>query len=113
MRRAGVLLATGIEQALAHHRVRQQAQGPHRHPTPTMRMTSTAQSTKVAATRRARDGVRADLTMLAVQAVLVGCAVIMGAYLNHRRVPIHADAAPLFATWLPHIGPGTPLAIAI
>ncbi len=78
-----------------------------------MRMTSTAQSTKVAATRRAGDGVRADLTMLAVQAVLVGCAVIVGAYLNHRRVPIHADAAPLFATWLPHVGPGTPVAIAI
>ncbi len=78
-----------------------------------MRMTSTAQSTKVAATRRAGDGVGADLTMLAVQAVLVGCAVIVGAYLNHRRVPIHADAAPLFATWLPHVGPGTPVAIAI
>src|SRR6266702_1119609 len=115
MRRAGVLPDTGIEQALAHHRGQQQAQGPHRRrrPTLTMRMTSTAQSTKVAATRRAGDGVGADLTMLAVQAVLVGCAVIVGAYLNHRRVPIHADAAPLFATWLPHVGPGTPVAIAI
>jgi hypothetical protein len=76
-------------------------------------MTDTVRSTQVVATRRAGDGVRADLAMLAVQAVLVGCAVIVGAYLNHRRVPIHADAAPLFATWLPHVGPGTPLALAI
>jgi hypothetical protein len=37
----------------------------------------------------------------------------VGAWLNHRRVPVHAAAAPLFATWLPHLGPGTPAAIVL
>src|SRR6266545_3142982 len=55
----------------------------------------------------------ADPSVLVVQAAVVGVAVVVGAVLNHRRVPIHADAAPLFATWLPHVGPGTPLAVAI
>jgi methylthioxylose transferase len=54
-----------------------------------------------------------DLLVLAAQAVLVAAAVVAGAYLNHRRVPVHADAAPLFATWLPHLGPGTPVAVAV
>jgi hypothetical protein len=43
----------------------------------------------------------------------VGLAVTVGAVLNHRRVPIHADAAPLYARWLPHLGPGTPLAVTL
>jgi hypothetical protein len=53
-----------------------------------------------------------DLVVVGVEMVLIAVAVAVGAWLNHRRVPIHADAAPLFATWLPHIGPGTPLAVA-
>lgn len=73
-------------------------------------MTDTEPVTDVAA-RRQRSG--ADLVVLAAQAVLIAVAATVGADLNHRRVPIHADAAPLFATWLPHIGPGTPLAIAV
>jgi hypothetical protein len=51
--------------------------------------------------------------MLAAQAVLVASAIIVGAALNRRKAPIHANAAPLFATWLPHLGPGTPLALAV
>jgi hypothetical protein len=56
---------------------------------------------------------RADLVVLGIEVPLVAAAVLVGALLNHRRVPIHADAAPLYATWLPHLGPGTPLALAI
>ncbi len=40
-------------------------------------------------------------------------AVVVGAVLNHRGVPLHADTAPLFADWLPHVGPGTPAALAL
>jgi hypothetical protein len=54
----------------------------------------------------------ADLVAVGLEVVLIGMSVAVGAWLNHRRVAIHADAAPLFATWLPHVGPGTPLAVA-
>ncbi|OLB64235.1 MAG: hypothetical protein AUI10_12030 [Actinobacteria bacterium 13_2_20CM_2_72_6] len=55
----------------------------------------------------------ADLVVLGIEAGLVAVAVVAGALLNHWRVPIHADAAPLYARWLPHAGPGTPLALAV
>jgi hypothetical protein len=64
------------------------------------------------ATRRSRS-VGGDLVVLAAEAVLMIAAVIVGAVLNHRRIMIHADAAPLYADWLPHFGPGTPVAIAV
>jgi methylthioxylose transferase len=50
---------------------------------------------------------------IAIEAALVAVAVVVGALLNHRHVPIHADAAPLYAVWLPHLGPGTPAAPAV
>jgi hypothetical protein len=53
----------------------------------------------------------ADLVAVGLELLVIGASVAVGAWLNHRQVPIHADAAPLFGTWLPHIGPGTPLAI--
>ena len=55
--------------------------------------------------------IRADLVVLGIEVVLVAAAVAVGALLNHWRVPIHADAAPLYGSWLPHLGPGTPLAV--
>jgi hypothetical protein len=51
--------------------------------------------------------------VLAVEVVLVLAAVVVGALLNHARVPVHADAAPLYGTWLPHAGPGTLPALAV
>ena len=54
----------------------------------------------------------ADLVAVGLELLLIVVSVAVGAWLNHRRVPIHADAAPLFAAWLPHVGPGTPLAVA-
>jgi len=76
-------------------------------------MTDVGPATDVAPSRRDGTASRADIVVLAAQAVLIAVAATVGADLNHRRVPIHADAAPLFATWLPHVGPGTPLAIAV
>jgi hypothetical protein len=51
--------------------------------------------------------------VLAVEVALVALAAAVGALLNHRHVPLHANAAPLYADWLPHLGPGTPPAIAV
>nr|WP_205863004.1 hypothetical protein [Planosporangium thailandense] len=44
---------------------------------------------------------------------LVGVAVGIGWLCNRWHVPIRANAAPLFADWLPHVGPGTPVAVAV
>jgi methylthioxylose transferase len=68
--------------------------------------------TTQAPARPARTG-RADLVVLAVEAALVAAAVAVGVLLNHWRVPIHVDAPPLYARWLPHLGPGTPLALLV
>jgi hypothetical protein len=51
--------------------------------------------------------------VVAIEVGLVGAATLVGAILNHRRVAIHADAAPIYGRWLPHVGPGTPLAVAV
>nr|WP_179806524.1 hypothetical protein [Micromonospora purpureochromogenes] len=51
--------------------------------------------------------------MLAVEAALLAAAVAVGAVLNHRGVGLHADAAPLYATWRPHLGWGTPAALLV
>ncbi|MEV0808392.1 hypothetical protein [Micromonospora sp. NPDC050200] len=59
----------------------------------------------------ARD--RGDLVVLGVEAALLAAAVAVGAVLNHRGVGLHADAAPLYATWRPHLGWGTPAALLV
>ncbi|MEU6205755.1 hypothetical protein ABZ814_19500 [Micromonospora musae] len=56
---------------------------------------------------------RADLAVLAVEVVLLGVAVGVGLVLNRRGVGLHADAAPLYATWHPHLGWGTPAALLV
>ncbi|MFI7431226.1 hypothetical protein ACIBPB_29955 [Micromonospora sp. NPDC049836] len=55
----------------------------------------------------------ADLLVLAVEAALLAAAVLAGLVLNRRGVGLHADAAPLYATWHPHVGWGTPLALLV
>ncbi|GIF75251.1 hypothetical protein [Asanoa siamensis] len=62
---------------------------------------------------RARRASRADLVVLGVEVVLFGAAVLVGLVLNRRGVGLHADAAPLFATWQPHVGWGTPAAVLV
>jgi hypothetical protein len=54
-----------------------------------------------------------DAVALGIEVFLLGAAVAVGAVLNHRGVPLHADAAPLYARWLPHVGPGTPVVLAL
>ncbi|MFF5174697.1 hypothetical protein ACFY3U_18955 [Micromonospora sp. NPDC000089] len=56
---------------------------------------------------------RGDLLVLALEAVLLVAAVVVGAVLNRRGAGLHADAAPLYATWLPHVGWGTPAAVLV
>jgi hypothetical protein len=53
------------------------------------------------------------VAVVAVEASLVAASIVVGALLNRADVPIHAPAAPLFAQWRPHLGPGTPLALAV
>ncbi|MBU2663686.1 hypothetical protein KOI35_09220 [Actinoplanes bogorensis] len=60
-----------------------------------------------------RTTARADLVAATVALGLfaVASAVAAVLYLNGR--PVQASAAPLFAHWLPHVGPGTPLAVVV
>ncbi|NUT21719.1 MAG: hypothetical protein HOV77_21295 [Hamadaea sp.] len=51
---------------------------------------------------------RAELLVLCGAAVLVGAAIVVG-----RQVDVQAAAAPLYAHWIPHTGPGTVPAILI
>jgi methylthioxylose transferase len=69
-----------------------------------------------AARRPTGDGTRLSVggaVVLGVEVCLVGAAIAAGALLNHDGVPLHADAAPLCARWLPHLGPGTPLCLIV
>lgn len=56
-----------------------------------------------------------DVWTVLVAAVLVAVAVAVGAYLNRpgSGVVLWAPAAPLFAQWLPHFGPGTLFAVLV
>jgi hypothetical protein len=56
---------------------------------------------------------RADAVTLGVELVLIAAAVVVGALLNQRGVRLHADTAPIYASWRPHVGWGTPLAVAV
>ncbi|WP_285791713.1 hypothetical protein [Micromonospora sp. NBRC 101691] len=56
---------------------------------------------------------RGDLVVLGVEAALLVAAVTVGVALNRAGVGLHADAAPLYATWSPHVGWGTPVALAV
>ncbi|TDC33592.1 hypothetical protein E1211_18910 [Micromonospora sp. 15K316] len=56
---------------------------------------------------------RADLAVLAVEVALLAVAVGVGFVLNRRGVGLYADAAPLYATWRPHLGWGTPAALLV
>ncbi|RJQ69186.1 hypothetical protein D5S17_31125 [Pseudonocardiaceae bacterium YIM PH 21723] len=57
--------------------------------------------------------IRRDLLIAAAGLLLIAAAIVVGAELNARRVPIFAGAAPLFGDWLPHVGPGTVPAVLI
>ncbi|MEU3453385.1 hypothetical protein ABZ671_07255 [Micromonospora sp. NPDC006766] len=54
-----------------------------------------------------------DLAVLGVEVALVVLAAVVGAVLNAHGVGLHADAAPLYATWRPHAGWGTPAGVLV
>ncbi|RSM64362.1 hypothetical protein DMB66_20935 [Actinoplanes sp. ATCC 53533] len=56
---------------------------------------------------------RADLVTGGGALGLTVLASVVGAALYLAGRPVHASAAPFTAIWLPHIGPGTPLALAV
>ncbi|MGH3841880.1 MAG: hypothetical protein ACRDS0_10610 [Pseudonocardiaceae bacterium] len=58
-------------------------------------------------------GLGADLVAAGSAALLVAVAVVVGAWLLGQGVPLHVDAPPLGAQWLPHTGPGTVPALLI
>ena len=58
-------------------------------------------------------GRRADVSAALVPVGLFVVAAVTGAALGLTGRPVGAGAAPVFANWLPHVGPGTPVALAI
>ncbi|MGH4010820.1 MAG: hypothetical protein ACRDTH_22120 [Pseudonocardiaceae bacterium] len=58
-------------------------------------------------------GFRADALAVGCGALLVAVAAVVGVGLLERGVPLHVDAPPLGAQWLPHAGPGTVPAVLV
>ncbi|KDN16220.1 hypothetical protein [Amycolatopsis rifamycinica] len=60
-------------------------------------------------------GRRADLLAVAAAVVLVAAATAVGLYYNrpHSGVIIFVSSPPLFADWLPHVGPGSVFAVLV
>lgn len=56
---------------------------------------------------------RADLAAAGAALALVGLAGLAGAILYLAGHPVHASSAPFTASWRPHLGPGTPLALGV
>ena len=56
---------------------------------------------------------RADLIAGGGAIGLIALAAVVGAALYLAGRPVHATSAPFTGIWLPHAGPGTPLALAV
>jgi methylthioxylose transferase len=55
--------------------------------------------------------IRADLIAATAAVALFAVAAVAGGVLHGLGRPVFAGAPPLLAQWLPHVGPGTPLAV--
>ena len=62
---------------------------------------------------RLRSGTRADLLVVAAAAGVVVLAAVVGRALLAGGVDLFLPWPPLLAEWLPHAGPGTPVAVAV
>lgn len=58
-------------------------------------------------------GSRRDLVAVALAALLVTAAVAVGRHLEDHDGSLHVNWPPLYAKWDPHLGPGTPAALAV
>jgi hypothetical protein len=58
-------------------------------------------------------GLRGDLMVVGGAGLLVVVAAVTGVWLLDAGVPLHVDAPPLGAQWLPHVGEGTVPAMVI
>jgi len=56
---------------------------------------------------------RRDLYAATAAALLVVAAAVVGTGIQHRDGSLRVNWPPLLATWDPHLGPGTPAAIAV
>ncbi|WUH13670.1 hypothetical protein OG236_34690 [Streptomyces sp. NBC_00453] len=54
-----------------------------------------------------------DLYAAVAAALLVATAVVVGSGIEHRDGTLRVAWPPLLATWEPHVGPGTPAALAV
>ncbi|MFH8483885.1 hypothetical protein [Streptomyces longisporoflavus] len=60
-----------------------------------------------------RTGHRRDLAAAGIAALLVTAAVAVGSSIEHTDGTLHLNWPPLYARWDPHVGPGTPAALAV
>ncbi|WBO68372.1 hypothetical protein [Streptomyces camelliae] len=56
---------------------------------------------------------RRDLYAVLAAALLVTAAVLVGRHIQDTRHTLYVHWPPLFADWDPHLGPGTPAALAV
>ncbi|WP_033288225.1 hypothetical protein [Amycolatopsis jejuensis] len=78
-------------------------------------MSESTKAARLAPPVPARPRIRADLVTVGVTVVLIAAAAAVGVYYNRpgSDVVIYAFAPPLFASWLPHVGPGSVFAVLI
>ncbi|MET8471917.1 hypothetical protein ABZY90_16745 [Streptomyces sp. NPDC006422] len=58
-------------------------------------------------------GTRRDLYAAGAALLLVLTAALVGRHIEDTSGTLHVGAPPLYANWLPHVGPGTPAALAV
>ncbi|WP_443053978.1 hypothetical protein [Streptomyces sp. NBC_00670] len=56
---------------------------------------------------------RRDLYAVLAAALLVTAAALIGTAIERRDGTLHVGWPPLYANWAPHVGPGTPAAVAV
>ncbi|MGX1757462.1 hypothetical protein ACWIG5_11210 [Streptomyces lydicus] len=56
---------------------------------------------------------RRDLLAAAGAALLVAVAALVGTVIERANGSLHVNWPPLYASWSPHLGPGTPAALAV
>jgi len=60
-----------------------------------------------------RSGLRADLCAVALAGLLFAAAAVVGTWIERTHGVLHVAWPPLYASWLPHTGPGTVPALAL